>query len=199
MFLRIINKTLHFLSFNWMRLKWKNIYYSTLAEVKNNTNFSIESKIFNLQNNKSKIKIGSYCTIKGELLLFAHGGKISIGNACFVGEQTRIWSAAEIEIGDNVLIAHNVNIHDNISHPLNHNLRHKHYMDILKEGHPKENLDLREIKTIIKNNAWIGFNATILKGVTIGERAIVGACSVVTTNVPDDAIVVGNPAKIINQ
>lgn len=49
----------------------------------------------------------------------------------------------------------------------------------------------------IKKNVWIGVNATILPGVTIGENAIVGAGSVVTKDVPDNAVVVGTPAKVI--
>lgn len=49
----------------------------------------------------------------------------------------------------------------------------------------------------IKKNVWIGANVTILPGVTIGENAIVGACSVVTKDVPDNAVVVGNPARVI--
>ncbi|MFX9023880.1 acyltransferase, partial [Acinetobacter baumannii] len=53
------------------------------------------------------------------------------------------------------------------------------------------------IRTTIKVGASIGANATILPGVTIGERAMVGAGAVVTRSVPPNAIVVGNPAKII--
>lgn len=49
----------------------------------------------------------------------------------------------------------------------------------------------------IKKNVWIGVNTTILPGVTIGENAIVGAGSVVTKDVPDNAVVVGTPAKVI--
>lgn len=49
----------------------------------------------------------------------------------------------------------------------------------------------------IKKNVWIGVNVTILQGVTIGENAIVGAGSVVTKDVPDNAVVVGTPAKVI--
>lgn len=49
----------------------------------------------------------------------------------------------------------------------------------------------------IKKNAWIGAAATILPGVTIGENAVVGAASFVTKDVPDNAVVVGNPAKVI--
>ena len=51
----------------------------------------------------------------------------------------------------------------------------------------------------IKNKAWIGFNSIILKGVTIGEGAIVGAGSVVTKDVPPYTIVAGNPARIIRE
>ena len=50
---------------------------------------------------------------------------------------------------------------------------------------------------IIKENAWIGANATILPGVTIGKGAIVGSGSVVTKDVEDNMIVAGNPAKVI--
>jgi acetyltransferase-like isoleucine patch superfamily enzyme len=49
----------------------------------------------------------------------------------------------------------------------------------------------------IKKNVWIGVNVTILAGVTIGKNAIIGACSVVTKDVPDNAVVVGNPARVI--
>lgn len=51
----------------------------------------------------------------------------------------------------------------------------------------------------INNKAWIGFNSIILKGITIGEGAIVGAGSVVTKDVPPYTIVAGNPAKIISE
>ena len=52
---------------------------------------------------------------------------------------------------------------------------------------------------IIKDDAWIGSNAIILPNITIGEKAIVGAGSVVTKNVEDNTIVAGNPAKVIGQ
>lgn len=155
------------------------------------------SKVINLLSNKEKITIGANTHIRGELLLFAHGGEITIGNCCYIGEGSRIWSAKNISIGNHVLIAHQVNIHDNISHPTDADARRKHASQIFSTGHPKEGVFLKEEPVIIKDDAWIGFNATVLRGVTVGRGAIIGACSVVTADVPDYGIVVGNPARII--
>jgi acetyltransferase-like isoleucine patch superfamily enzyme len=71
---------------------------------------------------------------------------------------------------------------------------------LLSEGHPilpddRHSLTVRHIH--IKKNAWIGANATILQGVTIGENAIVAAGAVVSKDVPDNTLVGGIPAKII--
>jgi acetyltransferase-like isoleucine patch superfamily enzyme len=153
------------------------------------------ASINNAQADPSKIIIGCHTYIRGELFIFGHGGQITIGDYCYIGEHTRIWSARRIVIGNRVLIAHNVNIHDNISHPVDPQLRHEHYKRIITTGHPREGLDLGEREVIIEDDAWIGFNATIMRGVHIGRGAIVGACSVVTKDVPEMTIVAGNPAK----
>jgi acetyltransferase-like isoleucine patch superfamily enzyme len=98
------------------------------------------------------------------------------------------------------LIAHGVNIHDNISHPINYLERHDDFKRILGLSQTDKNtFDLRANPIIIKNDAWIGFNSIILKGVTIGEGAIVGAGSLVNKDIPDWTIVAGNPAKIIRE
>ena len=53
------------------------------------------------------------------------------------------------------------------------------------------------LPVIVKNNAWIGSRALILKGVSIGTNSVVGAMSVVTRNVPDNCVVAGNPARLV--
>lgn len=82
---------------------------------------------------------------------------------------------------------------DSLTHPLDANERHLQFKEILTKGHPKA-LNLDEKPVSIMDDAWIGAGVTILRGVTIGERAIIGAGSVVTKSVPADSIATGNPA-----
>jgi acetyltransferase-like isoleucine patch superfamily enzyme len=147
------------------------------------------SKIANLVGDRHKIRIRANTHIRGELAVFAHGGSISIGSYCYIGEGARIWSADSITIGDRVLISHNVNIHDNNGHPTDAAERHQHFQAIISSGHPSRHLSLRERAIHIGNDVWIGFNATILKGVTIGDRTIIGANTIVTKSVDADCIV----------
>ena len=171
---------------------------------KKNCVISLDSKIDksarikNFQNNKNKIIIGCETSISGELLIFKHGGEIHIGDFCFIGENTKIWSAEKITIGNRVLIAHNVNIHDQISHPLDSKERHEDYKLIFKYG-LQDNVNLLEKAITIEDDVWIGFNATILKGVTIGNNSIVAAGSVVTKDIPANCLAGGNPARIIKE
>ncbi|MDJ1473721.1 CatB-related O-acetyltransferase [Cytophagaceae bacterium DM2B3-1] len=156
------------------------------------------ARIINSQHDVSKITIGSHTHIEGELLIRDQGGNIFIGDYCYVGKDSRIWSSANINIGNKVLISHNVNIHDNNSHPLDADLRHIDFLQgVEATKNKKQKFDIRSAPINIKDNAWIGFNSIILKGVTIGEGAIIGAGSVVTKDVPDFAVVAGNPAQII--
>ena len=156
-------------------------------------------RIINNQRRRESIRIGHNTSIYGDLLVLAHGGNIDIGSDSFVSEDTRIWSAESIKIGNRVLISHQVNIHDNDSHSLSASHRHKQYKHIVKHGHPSEVTDIQARAVLIDDDAWIGFGATILKGVTVGRGAVVGACAVVTKDVPEYTIVVGHPAGPIGR
>ncbi|MHA4808295.1 acyltransferase [Flavitalea flava] len=157
---------------------------------------SPESGIYNNQNNREKIRIGEKTYIIGDLCVFKHGGEISIGSYCFIGPHSKVWSSRKISIGNRVLISHNVNIHDNISHPLNSGERHLDFANFLENG-LSGSLQLPEAEVIIEDDVWIGFNCVILKGVTIGKGAIIGANTLISKDIPPYAVVVGNPAKII--
>lgn len=148
-------------------------------------------------NNANQIAIKEESHIRGHLMTFGIDGLINIGEYCYVGIDSQIWSANSITIGDRVLIAHRVFICDNNTHPIDKVDRHEHYKEILKDGiiGGKWNLDSKPIQ--IDSDVWIGQGSIILKGVTIGSGSVVAAGSVVTHNIPENVIVAGNPAKII--
>lgn len=161
--------------------------------------FFEEAKVNNFFGNKLKLYIDQESRIRGELSIFSEDGSIAIGKCCYVGDFTRIWSAKSIIIGDRVLISHNVNIHDFDSHPLSVSRRHLQAMKIFKKGHTGDLDDVASSSIIIEDDAWIGFGATILKGVKIGKGAIIGANSVVTHDIPEYSVAVGNPAVVIKR
>lgn len=152
------------------------------------------ASVINARGDRNAIRVGAHSVVRGELFVFGHGGEIEIGDWCYVGAGSRIWSASRVRIGSRVLIAHNVNIHDTNSHPIDPVARHAHSVAILTQGHPKAAPDIISRPVDIGDDAWIGFNAIILKGVTIGARAIIGAGSIVTSDVPADAVYVGDRA-----
>lgn len=158
-----------------------------------------ESVICNMQGDIKNITVGKNTHIRGELLTLNYGGKIEIGNDSFVGPGTRIWSGEKVIIGSDVLISHNVNIIDTNSHETDHIERSEGYKSLLINGYPKEKGSIRTAPIVIGDYAWISFNVTILKGVTIGKGAIVAANSVVMEDVPEFTLAGGYPAKVIKK
>ncbi len=115
-------------------------------------------------------------------LYLNYGRHTKIGKNVFINFDCTFLDLGGITIEDGVLIAPKVSL--------------------LSEGHPlspdkRHSLVPKPIR--IKKNAWIGANATILYGVTIGENSVVAAGSVVSKDVPDNVVVGGTPAKIIKQ
>ncbi|MCA1985193.1 MAG: acyltransferase [Desulfovibrio sp.] len=156
-----------------------------------------EGRIANIAGGAERIRMGAHTHLRGELLTFGHGGDIELGDYCYVGEGTRIWSALSIRIGHRVLISHAVNIFDCDTHPIDDPAaRHRQFKEIITTGHPRH-LQLNEQPVIIEDDALICCQVVILPGVTIGRGAVVGAGSVVTRDVPPMTLVAGNPARII--
>ena len=101
----------------------------------------------------------------------------------------------DLRIGNRVFISHGVQVFDNNSHSLSATERHERFRELMTLGahQIRETVTCRPV--VIEDDVWIGFNSAILKGVTIGRGAVIGACTVVTHDVPEYAIVVGNPAR----
>jgi UDP-2-acetamido-3-amino-2,3-dideoxy-glucuronate N-acetyltransferase len=120
-------------------------------------------------------KIGTFVEIQKNVV---------VGSRCKISSHSFLCEGVIIE--DEVFIGHGV-MFTNDLYPRATN----------EDGSLKNDTDWDVVKTLVKRCASIGSNATILPGVTIGERAIVGAGAVVTHNIPDYAMVVGVPARII--
>lgn len=148
--------------------------------------------IYNIRKVRSAVRVGQHSLIAGDLLTFAHGGEISIGEWCYVGAGSRIWSAASIQIGDRVLISHGVNVHDCDSHPKDAQVRHRQFVKIATVGHPIDVDSVESAPIYIEDDVWIGFNATIMKGVRIGARSIVAAGTLLTKSIQPDSIAIGS-------
>jgi len=119
-----------------------------------------------------KCKIGKNCKI--EPFVYIEGGVV-IGDNCkikpFVFIPTGVTIESDVFIGPNVAFTN--------------------------DKYPRARGDWKLLQTRVKKGASIGANSVILPGVTIGEKALVGAGSVITSDVPDNAVLAGNPAQIL--
>ncbi len=114
---------------------------------------------------------------------------LTIGDGTFVGHNVLLAAALRIEIGRHCLIAPDVSIRDYDGHPVDAALR--------RERAPITADDIRPVR--IGDDVWLGFRVQVMKGVTVGNRSIVAANSVVTKDVPPDCVVAGNPARIVKR
>jgi acetyltransferase-like isoleucine patch superfamily enzyme len=123
------------------------------------------------------VKIGTFVEIQ-------KGARI--GNRCKISSHTFICEGVELE--DEVFVGHNVTfVNDLYPRATNGN------------GALQQDADWECVPTLVKRGASIGSGATLLCGVTVGERALVGAGSVVTKDVPAFTVVAGNPARVIKK
>jgi acetyltransferase-like isoleucine patch superfamily enzyme len=156
-----------------------------------------DARIYNFQEDETAITIGNGSHVEGELCVLAYGGEIIIGDHCYIGENTKIYSGDSILIDDHVIIGHSCNISDNDSHEFDHLERAKGVEELLQFGYRSEKGKVKSAVITIEPHVWINFNVTILKGVRIGKGAIVAAGSIVTKDVAPFTMVAGNPARFI--
>ena len=140
-----------------------------------------------LAKHNGKIYIGAYCKVypNAKISVVGNDGDIptlTFGDHVAIGPRTEIHCGKEITIGSGTMISWDCVIMDRDYHKLG------------DEGKTENKAPI-----VIGNNVWIGCRCLIMKGVTIGDGAVVAAGSVVTKDVPAGTLVAGNPARIVKE
>lgn len=137
-----------------------------------------KGSILKIGKNSSLVLENSFCIYEGASVFVNDGARLELGSG-YINSHVELHCFNRIKIGNGVAISERVSIRDSDNHKIDY------------PGY-------ESTKPItIGNNVWIGMNSTILKGVTIGDGAIVAAGSVVTKDVPAGALVGGVPARVI--
>lgn len=154
----------------------KNFYVNEYAVVDENVQIGEGTKIWHFSHIQSGAKIGKKCVFGQNVNV---GNNVTVGNYCKVQNNVSIYEGVTLE--DYVFCGPSM-VFTNILNP--------------RCKYPQVGAQFY-IKTLVKEGASLGANSTIVCGITIGKHAMVGAGAVVTKDVPDYALVVGNPARVI--
>ncbi|MBA2745288.1 MAG: acyltransferase [Flavisolibacter sp.] len=144
------------------------------------------------------LKVGNNVTLWRTAISTEEKGMIEIGDFSYLTNASLV-CAEKITIGKRVFIAGGVTIADSDFHPLDPALRLADTIALSPIGNPKDRPVMRSVPVVIGDDVWIGFNATILKGVRIGAGAIIQPGALVTDDVDAGVTVSGNPAKPTSQ
>jgi acetyltransferase-like isoleucine patch superfamily enzyme len=137
-------------------------------------------------------------TYLGTMFDVGRRGRVTLGEYALV-HGARIVCDAEVVIGDYCLISWNVVLMDTYRVPLDPGARRRELERAPRRAPRRLAADVLARPVRIGRNVWIGFDACVLPGVTIGEGSVVGARSVVVGDVPPHTVVVGNPARVIRR
>ncbi len=171
---------------------WKQFRSQALVEA--GVKLSTGARLVN-QNRPDRVVIRAECIIRG-VLRNEKGGCIDIGQGAYVGDGVVISAASEISIGAYTLIAHGVQLFDNDTHPLAPDERLRHYGMILGLE-ADQDIVIGKAPVRIGRNCWIGMNAMVLKGVTIGDGSVIAAGSLVLHDIPAGVLAAGSPARVV--
>lgn len=179
-----------------MDIVLKRLYKNSVTFLGSGHFFSKSARIvLRRGSTKQDIILHDHCEIFGGLISI-NKGKIIMHEYSKIGKYSTITAVNRVEIGKDTAISYYVTIIDNNNHPINPDdrryMRHTPHGSVERSAHLSANAPI-----IIGENVLVGAYSRICKGVTIGDNAIIAANSVVTHDVPANAIAAGNPAKIV--
>lgn len=189
----------------------RNLFYNPHRVANQSKNIMIKestvllkSTRFNMRSERNLVSLGCETMVGCTFCFESETGEIIIGDNTFINGSTILISRESIRIGSNVTIAWGCTIYDHNSHSLDYRERRKDISRQLEAHSGGQNFisnkdwsTVKSSRITIEDDAWIGFNCIILKGVTIGRGAIVGAGSVIREDVAPWTVVAGNPAVFI--
>ncbi|MBA3341772.1 MAG: acyltransferase [Gemmatimonadaceae bacterium] len=144
------------------------------------------------------LRVGRNVTIWRTSLAAEKNGIIEIGDHCYIANASLVCSS-RITIGSYVMIAGGVTIADSDFHPLGPAARVADSIALSPIGDRSRRPAIETRPVVIEDDVWIGYNATILKGVRIGAGAVVAPGAVVIRDVESGTLVGGNPARLLDE
>ena len=145
---------------------------------------------------RNRVRIGCNSIVQCRIDFENETGEVRIGDRSYLGASHLVCRSG-ITIGDDAIISWGVTIVDHDSHSPDWESR-RHDVEDWMRGE-KDWTRVAVSPVIICDKTWIGFGASILKGVRVGEGAVVGAKAVVTKDVPPYSVVVGNPGRVVRR
>ncbi len=133
---------------------------------------------------EAQVRFGRFCWIGDRTKIRCHQGVVEIGDKTVFGQECTISAYQRVRIGEQCVIADRAMFID-----FDHG--------VVEVERPIRDQGIYKRDVIVGSNVWIGYNASILRGVRVGDNAVVGTNAVVTKDVPANAIVGGAPARVI--
>ncbi len=161
----------------WLKLRWRGrLQTDGLCFVGGSVKFEIGKS--------AKLKLGRWSWIGQGCKLRVHEGTVSIGAKSVLGQECTISAYQHVSIGRECIIADRVMLID-----------FDHGMVDVERPIREQGIYKRDVR--IGHNAWVGYGACVLRGVTIGDNSVVGTYAVVNKDLPDNAVAAGIPAQVI--
>ncbi len=165
------------LRFAWLKLRWRDrLVTDGLAFVGPGVSIEIDRG--------AQLVLGRWSWIGHGCKIRVHEGEVRIGAKTVLGQECTISAFQHVEIGRECILADRVMLID-----FDHG--------VVEVERPVRLQGIYKRNVAVGHNVWIGYGACVLRGVTVGDNAILGTSAVVTHDVPDNAVVAGIPARVI--